>query len=1070
MKTNIIKKLLLASFTVLFIAPSSLQAQQTPSEGEKATSLPVTKVIPKSPEAAALGKYGEIPVGLYTGVPNIAIPIHEIQLKDLSIPVSLNYHASGVRVDELASNVGLGWSLSAGGVVSAMTNGLNDFAPAGWVNTTQKTPQDRPISKTFSLSSASPYYQDPDYLLNDAATKNYSDTQPDLFSFSAPGLSGKFFYDQQGNCRIMPYQDIDVSYHKPSADASFPEYFIITDGKGNRFKYAEREQVTTTSVNSCASSAPSSGEALITSASFYLSQINTAKGETVTFSYESAPNQFQNQISQTRYTRLSDTGGCPLYLPACTESSTSSSDGIRIKQIYASTGERVVFHYETDRLDLPGTKQLDRVEVTHTGSPGRVKQFLLAYDYYRSGPAGSTNPLDNRLRLLSVEEVGKPAYAFTYEPTPLPPRLSMRQDHWGYFNGSSNSTLLRKAPAAGFPEGADREPNPAAMKAGVLTRIDYPTDGYTVFAYKPNDHYVEKYVLRVGDGRISATGTMDQYEQVTSFTVPVHALNMRATWDTGTDGINVLGYSTIRVTGPNGYSRNFTGRSLSEVPVSGMVPGATYNITVTRPDESDSTFMGIINFTWDRNEFFQGNVYAGGLRVSSMSDYPLAGDPLVWHYEYTSASDPTRSSGEVMFQPTYEYLHYTENQSSDGAFYECTYNAQVSSSMMPLSSVEGGNVAYRSVITYVGDKRNGYTLNEFFTGGATSGFVSFPFPPKVTNHWLNGLPIRTTHYRYDSTLDTYLPVRAESREYKTAIDTSLLNEYRVRGAKIAVLKPERISMLGEPQLSQQRATEFAIEYYYLSASWPHLDKVVTTEFDQAGIASIATETRYFYDNSTHGLVTRTETNDSKGSLIEQEYKYVLDMNQTEGSVYAEMAARRRHHYLVEEELSVEGVMQTKQLTSYAKFGTDTYEPASISMEAGSGPLVVQAIFHDYDAKSNLLQVSKPRGPRVSYRWDQRGTRPVAECVNALKTEFFYESFEDSATGTEGGARTGWRHSGGAYTVTWAPPNSRDYVISYWYRSGGVWHFQEEAPYTQNSLTLTGGMPMTRCASTQRMRT
>jgi hypothetical protein len=47
-------------------------------------------VIPPSPNAAALGKYGEIPVSYYTGVPNISIPIYEIKTRDLSLPISLS--------------------------------------------------------------------------------------------------------------------------------------------------------------------------------------------------------------------------------------------------------------------------------------------------------------------------------------------------------------------------------------------------------------------------------------------------------------------------------------------------------------------------------------------------------------------------------------------------------------------------------------------------------------------------------------------------------------------------------------------------------------------------------------------------------------------------------------------------------------------------------------------------------------------------------------------------------------------------------------------------------------------
>jgi hypothetical protein len=81
-------------------------------------TVPKIEQLPPTPQAASLGKYGQVPVSYQTGVPNISIPIYEIKLNDFSYPVSLSYHAGGVKVDDVATNVGLGWSLNAGGSIS----------------------------------------------------------------------------------------------------------------------------------------------------------------------------------------------------------------------------------------------------------------------------------------------------------------------------------------------------------------------------------------------------------------------------------------------------------------------------------------------------------------------------------------------------------------------------------------------------------------------------------------------------------------------------------------------------------------------------------------------------------------------------------------------------------------------------------------------------------------------------------------------------------------------------------------------------------------------------------------
>ena len=85
------------------------------------------EVMPPSPNAAALGQYADIPVSKYTGVPNIGIPLYTIKSGEIELPISLSYHASGIKVAQEASWVGLGWSLNAGGVITKQVRGLDDF-------------------------------------------------------------------------------------------------------------------------------------------------------------------------------------------------------------------------------------------------------------------------------------------------------------------------------------------------------------------------------------------------------------------------------------------------------------------------------------------------------------------------------------------------------------------------------------------------------------------------------------------------------------------------------------------------------------------------------------------------------------------------------------------------------------------------------------------------------------------------------------------------------------------------------------------------------------------------------
>lgn len=94
----------LALFAGLLACYTYVEAQnpiETPN-----TFVSLKNFMPPSPEPAALGRYGEIPVGLSSGVPEISVPLYEVKSRKLALPVSLSYHASGIKVEDLASTDG----------------------------------------------------------------------------------------------------------------------------------------------------------------------------------------------------------------------------------------------------------------------------------------------------------------------------------------------------------------------------------------------------------------------------------------------------------------------------------------------------------------------------------------------------------------------------------------------------------------------------------------------------------------------------------------------------------------------------------------------------------------------------------------------------------------------------------------------------------------------------------------------------------------------------------------------------------------------------------------------------
>ncbi len=77
-----------------------------------------TDVTPPSPTAASLGTYGQVPVGMFTGTAQFSIPLYQLKSRNLILPISLDYSSNGVKVNKVASWVGMDWSLNAGGVIT----------------------------------------------------------------------------------------------------------------------------------------------------------------------------------------------------------------------------------------------------------------------------------------------------------------------------------------------------------------------------------------------------------------------------------------------------------------------------------------------------------------------------------------------------------------------------------------------------------------------------------------------------------------------------------------------------------------------------------------------------------------------------------------------------------------------------------------------------------------------------------------------------------------------------------------------------------------------------------------
>ncbi len=185
---------------------------------------PTESSISRSPEAAAIIKYIDFPVSYYTGTPEISIPVFSISERDLSVNISLSYHASGNKVSDVASYVGLGWNLGGIGMITRKVRGMADDSQLG-----------EGFLEYIRNSSPNTYQDVLDVFTNEnfeeaaALSCPYKDAEPDEYYFSFGGYSGTFTFDWNGNPIVNSAQKIIIE--PPVQDPNtneIPEWRIKT--------------------------------------------------------------------------------------------------------------------------------------------------------------------------------------------------------------------------------------------------------------------------------------------------------------------------------------------------------------------------------------------------------------------------------------------------------------------------------------------------------------------------------------------------------------------------------------------------------------------------------------------------------------------------------------------------------------------------------------------------------------------------------------------------------------------------------------------------------------------------
>lgn len=718
------------------------------------------KVIPPSPNASAFQRYGDVPVSTYNGVSNISVPLYDVKSGDIQFPISLSYHASGIKVADEASKVGLGWVINSSGIISRTILGGDDFTTNPDMLPYHNSTVPELIGSDYSGTlytvqwgcAVQIFGQSVDYL-------NY-DSEPDQYYFSLPGReSGKFILKRDKTVVLEKDELIDIQVLNNGAK------WLIRTSNGFSYEFDKYEDHYSDQSHRTA---------------WYLTRIISPTKNTVTFWYSIGAT---NITTVGAFTQERDDGaiigGCPsapFYNPT---PSGRQYNNVQLDSITFKEGA-IRFLYSV-RDDISGDRKLDGMEVSKkiNGSPisyQSAKKIIFSYEYFQGTNdqiAGNPSAYESkRLKLKRVQHRSKnnkieSNYTFEYNNesgSSLPSKLSFARDHWGYYNSkSSNQTLIPSFTPYESTDpylrmlglmGNERNPDPDGAGLFSLKRIYYPTGGYTDIELESNDFdlkqslnndnssYYTPEVVRHSIN-LSYSGSI-HVTYPASFSEAVQAGKVIDLRDAGATEVKLNAFfrfnssrnncsfsteiTTFQLVGENGtvygdanifQALAGPNASCSGNPNIPSYQGINYTNTYSVPPgryywrlyiAPNVTLFADVNPTFTYYKLKNVTMIGGGLRTKRIQTYESpSATPQVTRYEYNYWNDTNMdgqlekySYGRRMVNPRYSYFTVSG--------VNCENLKRCSESSLPLAR-NGSAVSYDRVTVYYGENgENGKTL------------------------------------------------------------------------------------------------------------------------------------------------------------------------------------------------------------------------------------------------------------------------------------------------------------------------------------------------------------------------
>lgn len=963
-----------------------------------------------SSNATSLGQFGDVPVSLYTGTPDISVPIHKLSERGVELDISLQYNAKGVRVEDVPGWVGLNWALNAGGVITRSVRGtafdeLNFFRDKDTNH--QITPEYVEWSTSIGGTDYGFFYLGifqrgyfyhteklntsnwkNDTYLYDLAYSSYlnvyqnqewkkqnwrMDLEPDIFTFNFMGHSGHFFLGQDGQWKVSSKSNLKV-YCDLNTDINFPVPLIpaagtlgssqnplmvrfpkvinkITLVDDNGIKYCF-DQVELTFNNILSQRPPYNNDSRCISSAFYLTTVRDANNNLLySFEYEKGP--WQGKFSMTyedNFYNYDYVAGTPVTNTAITEYSPYWNWH---RSGFGAPGQLILPSY------LKKIKSESGVEIDFNST---LVQNALKYT--RGG-----NPLiDNRSETFyGMDPGGYIDLYFLFKETDL----------------VTDSTVL----PYNFSSIWDRLKN---KKLNSITIKDNSKNVVNV-----NFDYIDTSGVRLFLNGLSFNGTKKYKFDYSGYFLPGF-LNM------STDRLGYFNNKQFKFTN-NRMDLNYWTNELPALKETNeyVKMGSLYKITYpsggyTQFEFEPHLYSKKLN---ENNELILSNGIIGGLRIKRIIN-SFNNSIETKEYLYQKSISNTTSSGNLIYNPIYSIdsgiidhpIQSIQSINNGANLYSRSLNSLVS-----MSNLMGVQVEYTDVI----EKKvgNGFTHYKF------SNYEEFkdinplmmlhskalPFVPKTDGSFERGSLKEKLVYNETGSL-------VQKDEYKYFSQTSL----RVNAVNINFAY--KIGCTGGGCVDPI----FWMLPFTSAYQIPYTDKYVMEEinslYDLNGKILTTFKSnryvRYPLDNmgtiNNNGSIYKKneyQTYSDIGNGELKTFQYPFELN---NSIGTEMINKNVLPIIREktekvngdpyDSNSTESISETKldyQSIYNSSLGDYVILPKESFIRKGDNTFEKEFVYTNYDSQGNIVEYKKENGLPISILWGYHNTKPIAILENVF---------------------------------------------------------------------------------------